>query len=128
MKRKEVNNAVDIMTAYSKGAEIEFAQSGIKPQKWSHIANPSFNWAEYDYQIKPKNAVSPQKAQAINLLFPNYNWLVMEECGAATCSPYMPVLGEEGWRFYDTHQRIESLRDYSTDWRESLIDLDDFLK
>lgn len=51
MTREEARKATEVMMAYADGKEIEFFNV---VDEWSIIQGPSFNWAAYNYRIKPE--------------------------------------------------------------------------
>lgn len=51
--KKQTSTIVDIMIAFSRGAEIQYKQKG--DIIWNNFTseNPSWSWNEFDYRIKP---------------------------------------------------------------------------
>jgi hypothetical protein len=50
---KTINQMIDVMTAFSKGAKIEAA--AIYPHaEWKEVNSPFWDWYNYDYRVKPE--------------------------------------------------------------------------
>lgn len=50
MTREEARKAAEVMLAYADGKEIEYLYNG----EWEDALNPTFDWYEEEYRIKPK--------------------------------------------------------------------------
>ena len=60
MTREETRNAVKVMEAYANGKKIQYLDNN---NKWIDIHNPSFDWYDYAYRIKPEPKYRPFKNQ-----------------------------------------------------------------
>ena len=59
MTREEARKAAEIMLAYADGKEIEFFIKGGR--KWSRAIEPTFDWCDTNYRIKPSPTYRPFK-------------------------------------------------------------------
>ena len=60
MTREETRDAVKVMEAYANGKKIQYLDNN---NKWIDIHNPSFDWYDYAYRIKPGPKYRPFKNQ-----------------------------------------------------------------
>ena len=60
MTREETRKAVKVMEAYANGKKIQYLDNN---NKWIDIHNPSFDWYDYAYRIKPEPKYRPFKTQ-----------------------------------------------------------------
>ena len=60
MTREETRKAVKVMEAYANGKKIQYLDNN---NKWIDIHNPSFDWYDYAYRIKPEPKYRPFKNQ-----------------------------------------------------------------
>ena len=60
MTREETRDAVKVMEAYANGKKIQYLDNN---NKWIDIHNPSFDWYDYAYRIKPEPKYRPFKNQ-----------------------------------------------------------------
>ena len=60
MTREETRKAVKVMEAYANGKKIQYLNNN---NKWIDIHNPSFDWYDYAYRIKPEPKYRPFKNQ-----------------------------------------------------------------
>jgi hypothetical protein len=58
MTREETAEAIKVMQAYVDGADVEFTRNG---QGWDAAANPAWDWAEFNFRIKPKPKIEVGK-------------------------------------------------------------------
>lgn len=51
-----INEMIEILNAYKEGKQIEcrFKDRTMR-DSWSYIQKPDWNWALYEYRIKPEN-------------------------------------------------------------------------
>ena len=56
MTREETRKAVKVMEAYANGKKIQYLNNN---NKWIDIHNPSFDWYDYAYRIKPEPKYRP---------------------------------------------------------------------
>lgn len=56
MNRRETSKAVAVMQAFADGKEVEVAERrhDKKAPNWRHTTTPIWDWADYDYRIKPE--------------------------------------------------------------------------
>ena len=60
MTTEETRKAVKVMEAYANGKKIQYLNNN---NKWIDIHNPSFDWYDYAYRIKPEPKYRPFKNQ-----------------------------------------------------------------
>ena len=60
MTKEETRKAVKVMEAYANGKKIQYLDNN---NKWIDIHNPSFDWYDYAYRIKPEPKYRPFKNQ-----------------------------------------------------------------
>ena len=60
MTREEIKDAAKVMEAYANGKKIQYLDNN---NKWIDIHNPSFDWYDYAYRIKPEPKYRPFKNQ-----------------------------------------------------------------
>ena len=60
MTREEIRDAAKIMEAYANGKKIQYLD---EYNKWIDATNPSFNWSNYIFRIKPEQKYRPFKSQ-----------------------------------------------------------------
>ena len=60
MTTEETRKAVKVMEAYANGKKIQYLDNN---NKWIDIHNPSFDWYDYAYRIKPEPKYRPFKNQ-----------------------------------------------------------------
>ena len=53
---KTTKEMIEVMQAYDRGEQIEFMDCS---RKWKDTTNPIWDWARYDYRIKPKPKFVP---------------------------------------------------------------------
>ena len=58
MTKEETRKAVKVMEAYANGKKIQYLDNN---NKWIDIHNPSFDWYDYAYRIKPEPKYRPFK-------------------------------------------------------------------
>ena len=56
MIMKTTKEMIEVMQAYVRGEQIEFIDSS---RKWKDTTNPIWDWARYDYRVKPKPKYVP---------------------------------------------------------------------
>lgn len=80
MTREEARKAAEVMLAYANGEEIE---AECLDGKYRLNENPSFNWKNVNYKIKPKIKYRPFKTQEECLQemnnHPNFGWIVSKK-------------------------------------------------
>ena len=59
MDRNDARKAAEIMLAYADGKEIEFFTKGGR--KWNRAIEPTFDWCNTNYRIKPSPTYRPFK-------------------------------------------------------------------
>ena len=59
MTREQARKAAEIMLAYADGKEIEFFVKGGR--KWRRANEPTFDWCNTNYRIKPSPTYRPFK-------------------------------------------------------------------
>ena len=53
---------IRVMQGYNKGQDVEFKSKNSNSTEWSIIKSPTWNWEDFDYQIKePKRKVTVEK-------------------------------------------------------------------
>lgn len=59
MTREQAKKAIEVLNAYCEGKEIEVADKGIG--NWGNVVSdePRFNFASFDYRIKPTEEYRP---------------------------------------------------------------------
>ena len=60
MTTGETREAAKVMEAYANGKKIQYLD---KCNKWIDATNPSFNWSDYIYRIKPRLKYRPFESQ-----------------------------------------------------------------
>ena len=60
MTTEETRKAVKVMEAYANGKKIQYLDNN---NEWIDIHNPSFDWYDYAYRIKPEPKYRPFKNQ-----------------------------------------------------------------
>ena len=60
MTTEEIRDAAKVMEAYANGKKIQYLD---EYNKWIDATNPSFNWSNYIYRIKPEPKYRPFKNQ-----------------------------------------------------------------
>lgn len=55
---KTTKEMIEVMQAYERGEQIEFMDCS---REWKDTTNPIWDWARYDYRIKPKTKYVPFK-------------------------------------------------------------------
>ena len=60
MTREEIREAAKVMEAYANGKKIQYLD---EYNKWIDATNPSFNWSNYIFRIKPEPKYRPFKTQ-----------------------------------------------------------------
>lgn len=58
---KTTEEMVAVMTAYKEGKTIEYKKHEGIPSDWTDNDTPSWNWALYDYRVKPEPKYRPYK-------------------------------------------------------------------
>ena len=58
---KTTKEIIAIMRAYADGKKIEYKGADGTPHIWVENDVPSWNWARYDYRIKPEPKYRPYK-------------------------------------------------------------------
>ena len=62
---KSVTEMIEVMTAYDDGDAIEFATNG--PMKhWQECECPQWDWANFDYRVRPKRKIKLYQALCKN--------------------------------------------------------------
>ena len=56
MTVQEIREAAKVMEAYANGKKIQYLDNN---NKWIDIYNPSFDWYDYAYRIKPEPKYRP---------------------------------------------------------------------
>ena len=61
MTKIQAKEAIEVLNAYCEGKEIEVADTGIG--NWGNVVSdePRFNFASFDYRIKPTEEYRPYK-------------------------------------------------------------------
>ena len=53
---------IKVMKGYNKGQDVEFKSKNSNSTEWSIIKSPTWNWEDFDYQIKePEQKVTIEK-------------------------------------------------------------------
>ena len=60
MTIEEIREAAKVMEAYASGKKIQYLDGY---NKWIDATNPSFNWSDYIFRIKPEQKYRPFKNQ-----------------------------------------------------------------
>ena len=60
MTTEEIRDAAKVMEAYANGKKIQYLD---EYNKWIDATNPSFNWSNYIFRIKPEQKYRPFKTQ-----------------------------------------------------------------
>lgn len=60
MTIEEIREAAKVMEAYASGKKIQYLDGY---NKWIDATNPSFNWSDYIFRIKPEEKYRPFKSQ-----------------------------------------------------------------
>ena len=60
MTTEEIRDAAKVMEAYANGKKIQYLD---EYNKWIDATNPSFNWSNYIFRIKPEPKYRPFKNQ-----------------------------------------------------------------
>ena len=60
MTTEEIRDAAKVMEAYANGKKIQYLD---EYNKWIDATNPSFNWSNYIFRIKPEPKYRPFKSQ-----------------------------------------------------------------
>ena len=60
MTIEEIREAAKVMEAYASGKKIQYLDGY---NKWIDATNPSFNWSDYIFRIKPELKYRPFKSQ-----------------------------------------------------------------
>ena len=60
MTIEEIREAAKVMEAYASGKKIQYLDGY---NKWIDATNPSFNWSDYIFRIKPASKYRPFKSQ-----------------------------------------------------------------
>ena len=60
MTIEEIREAAKVMEAYASGKKIQYLDGY---NKWIDATNPSFNWNDYIFRIKPGQKYRPFKSQ-----------------------------------------------------------------
>ena len=60
MTTEEIRDAAKVMEAYANGKKIQYLD---EYNKWIDDTNPSFNWSNYIFRIKPEQKYRPFKTQ-----------------------------------------------------------------
>ena len=60
MTKEEIREAAKVMEAYANGKKIQYLD---EYNKWIDATNPSFNWSNYIFRIKPEPKYRPFKTQ-----------------------------------------------------------------
>lgn len=81
MNIEETIERIKVMQAFVDGKEVESKLRGT--YDWGLDKNPSWNWLNYDYRIKPTATLRPWTAdevplgmQARNREYPKTRWLI----------------------------------------------------
>jgi hypothetical protein len=81
MTREETIEAIRVMQAYLDGKEVECWHHGL--EGWDTTKNPSWNWRDCTFRIKPTAKLRPWTAdevplgmQARNDKYPKTRWLI----------------------------------------------------
>jgi len=81
MKLEHTKEAIRVMQAFVDGKEVEYLHSGT--EGWVTTTNPSWNWTNCFYRIKPTPVLRPWTADEVplgaqmrNPLNPDHRWLV----------------------------------------------------
>lgn len=83
MNREEIKEAVKVMEAYADGKKVQKQNiNGL----WIDCDNPKFDWASFNYRIKPEPKHRPFKTQeeCWNEMHkhPDFGWICRNEGGA----------------------------------------------
>ena len=80
MTREETRNAVKVMEAYVNRKKVQYLNNN---NKWIDIHNPSFDWYDYTYRIKPEPKYRPFKSQEECWQemhqHPNFGWVLAKD-------------------------------------------------
>jgi len=98
MTKEETIECIKIMQAYVDGENIEYWHS--KEIGWSDDDYPTWNWADFDYRIKPKQQLT--KEQIMNC------WLWHKERKCALRFNYYN--GVDIWRADDVSYHISHIQ------------------
>ena len=60
MTTEEIREAAKVMEAYANGKKIQYLDGY---NKWIDATNPSFNWSDYIFRIKPEQKYRPFETQ-----------------------------------------------------------------
>lgn len=53
--KKTVKEMIEVMQAYADGKKIEFGSDNpIASTKWKEAVNPTWDWDNFDYRVKPE--------------------------------------------------------------------------
>ena len=56
---KTISEMIEVMQAYKRGELIECRASDVEDRGWAEIKDPSWDWHNLDYRVKPKKRYVP---------------------------------------------------------------------
>jgi len=82
MNIEQTKEAIRVMQAFVDGKEVEYLHSGT--EGWVTTTNPSWNWTNCFYRIKPTPVLRPWTADEVPLgawmrreTDPKFRWLIL---------------------------------------------------
>lgn len=104
--------------------------SGVNLTSCNHaFIAKNVTWNQCARRIECVPLITEKQRQAIKLLFPNCHWLAQDKDGKAMVYPYRPIKNLEIWVDYrGTNFPILALYNYASNWKKSLVDLDEVIE
>lgn len=86
MAIEEIREAAKVMEAYASGKKIQYLDGY---NKWVDATNPSFNWSDYIFRIKPEPKYRPFRSQEECWeemhKHPDFGWIVYDKIRHSIC-------------------------------------------
>lgn len=104
----KINEYITVLQGYLNGEEIECRMKGHN-NSWSSIPNPTFDFSEMEYRIKPKSAYRPYITGTEAFIdIHNRPWFEWLYNTVTECYEQVICIGDNGIK---THDRIYSFNE-----------------
>lgn len=124
--REEIQNRVDVMTAWLGGTDVQFLGRHIRDDVWIDLKGsdcPSFNFDRNKYRIKPVEPDYIDWSHVSSI----FNFMARTKRGVAHLYNREPSVFMDGWVLNGPGARVipacnfESMSFGGMDWKDSLI-------
>ena len=59
---KAIDKQIEVLKAFKEGKAIECKSKYNREDQWEELKNPSWNWFDCDYRVKPEPIIKPYNA------------------------------------------------------------------